>query len=625
MYKENCIIGYLNINSLEHKIIEFEDVFTNGLIDVLSFAETKLNDIHFSTEFEINGYRMYRKDRDYNSGGGLITYVKSNIPSKRMESYESNNFENIAIEITIQGEKWLILSIYRPESIQLNTFISNMEMCLEQILKSYHNVILIGDFNTNFLKDCFEKRQMLAFCEGFDLNNLIIDPTCFKKGCNESLIDLILVNSAERHIHSGALDNGISDMHRFIFTVLDRVIDIPKPPMITYRSYKKYDEDHFLFDLQQMSSEHMKNQSASLSQFVNEYRQICDRHAPLKTKVLKKKQVPQMNATLRKAIYKKSMLLHKWTKYKSDINFEAYRKQRNYTTKLIRESIGPYFVARCNSKSKTSSRFWTTVRPFMGKKGSKVSDNAISLEENGVLINNTKDVCNIFNEHYTSEEGFPISGHDEEEHFKRSLMKIRDMNHEQISSPFQFREVGSEYIQKKIKQLKKKKATGHDGIPPRLLQVAHQEIREPVTKYINEMICNSNFPEEFKYANICPAYKKKNRLQKDNYRPISILTSLSKKIEGAIADQMGDSFASILSDYLSAFRKGYSCQSVLMNMVEDWKLALDSGNIVYALIIDLSKAFDTLPHDKFISKLKVYGFGDSALMLMSSYLTGRKQ
>ena len=88
---------------------------------------------------------------------------------------------------------------------------------------------------------------------------------------------------------------------------------------------------------------------------------------------------------------------------------------------------------------------------------------------------------------------------------------------------------------------------------------------------------------------------------------------------------MTDYFNPILSEYISAFRKGYSCQSILLKMVEDWKHALDSGNIVYALMIDLSKAFDTLPHNKFLCKLKQYGFSDSAEKLMNSYLSNRKQ
>ena len=128
-----------------------------------------------------------------------------------------------------------------------------------------------------------------------------------------------------------------------------------------------------------------------------------------------------------------------------------------------------------------------------------------------------------------------------------------------------------------------------------------------------------------KYANVTPVYKKKERLCKDNYRQISILPSFSKIFEYIMAGQVSTYFEDIFSIYISGFRKGYGCQSVLLKMVEDWKYALDCGNMVYALFIDLSKAFDSLPHSKLLKKLDAYGFSEAALKLMQSYLEERKQ
>jgi hypothetical protein len=102
----------------------------------------------------------------------------------------------------------------------------------------------------------------------------------------------------------------------------------------------------------------------------------------------------------------------------------------------------------------------------------------------------------------------------------------------------EFKEVGTVYMQGKIKGLHKKKATAYDGIPPKMLQLAHKEEAEVLTKYVNEMIMNSEFPDDLKYANVCPCYKKKDRQTKENYRPISILTCISKIFEGVVADQM---------------------------------------------------------------------------------------
>ena len=81
----------------------------------------------------------------------------------------------------------------------------------------------------------------------------------------------------------------------------------------------------------------------------------------------------------------------------------------------------------------------------------------------------------------------------------------------------------------------------------------------------------------------------------------------------------------ILSVFISAYRKHYSCQHVLLRMIEMWRRCLDDNKMVGAILMDLSKAFDCLPHDSLIAKLDAYGFDKEALRLILSYLSGRKQ
>ena len=88
---------------------------------------------------------------------------------------------------------------------------------------------------------------------------------------------------------------------------------------------------------------------------------------------------------------------------------------------------------------------------------------------------------------------------------------------------------------------------------------------------------------------------------------------------------MLDHVNKILSKYISAYRKGHSCQNVLMKLTEEWRENLDQNKVVGALLIDLSKAFDCLPHDLLIAKLEAYGFQKETLNLLYSYLTNRKQ
>ena len=107
---------------------------------------------------------------------------------------------------------------------------------------------------------------------------------------------------------------------------------------------------------------------------------------------------------------------------------------------------------------------------------------------------------------------------------------------------------------------------------------------------------SSDFPLNLKAADILPTHKKKDRSDIENYRPISILSMLSKIYERCMYDQMYKYFEQILSKYQCSFRQGYNTQQCLLMMVEKWKEALDQGGLCGALLTDLSKAFDYIQH-----------------------------
>ena len=108
--------------------------------------------------------------------------------------------------------------------------------------------------------------------------------------------------------------------------------------------------------------------------------------------------------------------------------------------------------------------------------------------------------------------------------------------------------------------------------------------------------------------NVTPVYKKGNRSNKDNDLPISILPNLSKIFDKCLCKQISTYFEDILSKYQCGFRKGHSAQHCLLALIEKWKQSVDHGKVFGALLTNLSKPFDCLPHSLFIVKLKAYEF-----------------
>lgn len=147
----------------------------------------------------------------------------------------------------------------------------------------------------------------------------------------------------------------------------------------------------------------------------------------------------------------------------------------------------------------------------------------------------------------------------------------------------------------------------------------------PISKLINKSFEFSVFPNKLKEAHVIPLHKNSNTLDKGSYRPVRILPMISKNIERSIETQLTEFVNTHFHNFLSASRKGYGCQTTLLKIIEDWKKALDQNKFVAAILMDLSKAFDCLPHDILLLKLKSYGVAPSSLNLLESYLNNRKQ
>ena len=133
------------------------------------------------------------------------------------------------------------------------------------------------------------------------------------------------------------------------------------------------------------------------------------------------------------------------------------------------------------------------------------------------------------------------------------------------------------------------------------------------------------FSSILKNANITPLFKKGFKRSKDNYRPVSILPTISKIFEKLLSKQIIMYMDKFFSKYQWGFTKGYNAQHCLLAMIEKWRKAVDNGNVFGTLLTDLSKVFDCLQHDLVIAKLNSSGFNLTALNLIHNYLTKRKQ
>ena len=174
-------------------------------------------------------------------------------------------------------------------------------------------------------------------------------------------------------------------------------------------------------------------------------------------------------------------------------------------------------------------------------------------------------------------------------------------------------------------RLNKNKASQKSDIPIRIIKENIDIFADFLCETVNCTIKTSNFPNCLNLADITPLHKKGRRDNKENYRPVSILPVLSKLFERILFEQISSFFDNFLSEKQCGFRKGYSTQHCLGNLLEKWKSPVDKGKTFGALLTDLSKAFDCFDHELLTAKLNAYGFDLPALRLIHDYLTNRKQ
>ena len=189
---------------------------------------------------------------------------------------------------------------------------------------------------------------------------------------------------------------------------------------------------------------------------------------------------------------------------------------------------------------------------------------------------------------------------------------------------FSFQPVTKEQITNLIRLLNNTKAIQSTDIPTKLIKEYCVFFSEFIHKDINHCIAAGNFVDDFKQAEVRSFYKKDGRTDKSNYRPISILSNVSKIYERSLYNQLYDYFdKNIFSKYQCGFRKGFRTQHALLVMLEKMKIARDRKRFCAVVLTDLSKAFDCICHDLLIAKLNVYGLERNALKLVYDYLRNR--
>ena len=613
----------MNINSVRNKLKDLE-LFLGGVVDVLTLSETKLDVSFPCQQFLMDGYKKpFRLDITSKSGG-LLVYVRSTLPARQLNRFEiDQNFQILCLEISLHYKKWFLLSFYRNPKSNLQLYLDKLSDVLDYYCMTYDNILVMGDLNAEPSHPIVE-----TFLNVHDFYCHINQKTCWKSA-EGTCIDLIFSNQKYSFQHTGAVETGISDHHALVYTMLKAKYVKRKAKEITYRDYRNFCKDNFISDLNYYLM--MSSCTRTYANFESIFCEVLSYHAPFKTKFLRANNKPHMSKQLRKAIMTRSRLKNKANKTNSQVDMANYRRQRNFVVNLNRQAKKAYISS---IGPKGCSKFWDTFKPFFSDKG-HANDVRIQLLENNNLVTNEEDIASIFNKYFntiTSKLNIPswpfkIMNIDPISNIVNNYMHHPSIVAIKQKFPhlyFDFEPVDQDTVAKVITSLIKSKAVGGE-IPVKMLQLSVDLCAPVLASCFNHALSDCEFPAELKLADIIPCLKKGDMHDKANYRPISLLPSVSKIFEKIIVTQIAPLLDQIFSKFLCGYRRGHSTQHALLKMLMKWQACLANKSKVGAILMDLSKAFDCLSHELLIAKLKAYGFGRNSLRFLLSYLCNRKQ
>ena len=291
-----------------------------------------------------------------------------------------------------------------------------------------------------------------------------------------------------------------------------------------------------------------------------------------------------------------------------------YKEALNAATTEIRQSKRSYEQKlACNIKNDSKS-FYAYVRSKQNvqDKVGPLEDSAGNIISQGFLM--AEDLNGYFSSVFTKEDV--------------SSLPVADAKFQGAKSDYLGPLVVTpELVAKKIKAMKDNKSPGVDGIPPKLLMETVDQISIPLARVFNLSLKEGVVPFEWKEANIIPLFKKGSRNKSENYRPVSLTSVICKLLERLIKDHMVDFLVKhkLLNSSQHGFLKARSCLTNMLCFLEEITKWIDVGSPVDIIYLDFQKAFDKVPHQRLLLKLKAHGIGDSITDWIEQWLTDRRQ
>lgn len=593
-------------------------------IDVVIIGETWFRQDQCDI-YGINNYFALHDCRTNRKGGGLSVYVnkKWKIKDHRVGAISFCHSIEVAITNQASTESYKVIGVYRPPTQnrqQMCDFIESFERAIESTTNEC--CYIGGDFNIDIDRDNTCARRYLNLVESYGFKICNDFPTRLQ---SNTRIDHLLSNNSFEYKHSVMTTSGQFTDHEIIVTAIERELNERPQP----RKRKFVDYNQMRVELQSV----IRSQFPATSDVNTMYDFISsvitnslNKATTYKSFHLRRNQNPvcpwiNQHPAIQQLMREKRSL---WKRFNRGgrRNLHMQEKLKRLTNMLhdAKTSAKNAYYYRRFSECTSSKQTWDEIRNVIHSK--KSTNSIVTLTSDDGVVTEKTDIANIA-ANYFATIGDKLSGEirtDANDH-PNGMNTLKRCEASIFLHPVTQNEVTAI-----IQRLDNKKAHGVDDINAKTLKECVTVIAPALTHLINVCFGTGQYPNGLKIARVVAIHKSGPKDNINNYRPISILPTMNKVVERCIFNRL-DTFLTKKRFFLRqqhGFRPGMSTKTATCEIVNRIQKEMDASNVATGIFMDLSKAFDCVPHKALVTKMEMAGLRGNALSLMKSYLHDRK-
>ena len=554
--------------------------------------------------------------------------------NENLVDYSIETFTTEVPSLLIRCGKFKFLFFYREWNVDARANTDAIELqearwktFLHRAKRITGKVTMMGDANICYLNSDSAHQQRL--------NNMRED--LFEMLADKGLAQLIKEDTRHQKEQKGLLDHIYTKQlshvaevynenihghdHNCVGILLRTDRTVFKTRMIAKRSYDKVDPDYFhQLWIQSNPQEIFETDDLEKMIAILEFKihHVLDLCCPVKLFRTSENYAPWVNPAIKKLIKERNAL--RKAAIRGEVPWSDHKSKKKEVDKVLKEAETSWKSSFLDfSDDKTG---WRRLKQVSGLKQN--TENKMQLMIDGELVDDPEILATHINDFFIAKieritEEFPPNPV-ESIKYTQEYIKNKPIGH------FKFRTVDYKMVKKVIASLKNVDSCGLDNIPVVVYKKFRSSLTPALTRIINKAIETSQYPERYKHGVISPVPKKGNLEEVGNWRPVVLLPVASRLLEGVLCRQIRGYIENwgLLSTQQHAYRSNKSCISAWMDMDTRVNLMRDQGKAIGCLMSDLQGAFNTLSADTLLPKLRMLGFSLSAVMMLSSYLGGRK-